>query len=391
MFLRFLFNLSILLLSLGQFAALSKSGFTNLYLFDIVLGVFALYGVCYFIFVRRSFVLPSVSVFLIFFSFIALLSLFRVIPLYNNYALFTSLLYLIRWIIYLAFGLVVFNMVHKGYLTKDSITSIFIKSGVFISLVGFIQLLIFPDLSLLDSVYGWDPHKNRLFSTFLDPNFVGAYLTLILAFMFNKYYHQGKDFSIKDFLVTFILVLGLVFTFSRSAWLMFSVVVFIYGLYKSKLMLLTFVIVAFAAYFAVPRIQTRISGITDPADSAHFRLISWGNTMKIAQDNMFLGVGFNTFRFVQKDYGLVTYNEFESHGASGSDSSLLFVLATTGIFGLMFFLGSFLYVLFHTQSLLLKSTILSLLANSLFINSLFYPQILFLWLVVIISYSFFEN
>jgi O-antigen ligase len=156
------------------------------------------------------------------------------------------------------------------------------------------------------------------------------------------------------------------------------------------MLLLTFLIIAFATYFAIPRIQTRVAGITDPADSAHFRLVSWSNTLSIIQDNLLLGVGFNTFRYAQKEYGLVDYSGYESHGASGSDSSLLFVLATTGIFGLMFFLGGFMQPLFKSKNLLLKTLIVSLLLESFFINSLFYPQILIIWIVLLINYSTFD-
>ena len=44
----------------------------------------------------------------------------------------------------------------------------------------------------------------------------------------------------------------------------------------------------------------------------------------------------NTLRFVQFEEGLITNSE--EHSAGGSDSSLLTILATTGIFGLLAFI-----------------------------------------------------
>ena len=388
--LKILFNLSLLFLSLGQLSSIFKQGSTSLYAFDIFLLLFVSYGLYYFLYVKKSFVLPSVSLLFLSFSFVALLSLFRVIPLYSNSELLVSFLYLVRWVLYLLSGLVVFNMLDKNLITKEYITSRFVLSGVIISILGFMQLLIFPDLSVLDSSLGWDPHKNRLFSTFLDPNFVGAYLNILLIFLFNKYYSKEEFFSTIDGIIFGVFLLALFLTFSRSAWLVLSFTILIYGLYKSKLLLLTFFIVSFSTYFAVPRIQTRISGITDPSDSAHFRLISWGNTLDIAKDNLFLGVGFNTFRYAQRELGLLSYGEVKSHGASSSDSSLLFVLATTGILGFLFYLGGFVHVFFKTKHLMIKTLIFGLLVNSFFINSLFYPQIMFLWIVIVTSYYSFD-
>lgn len=394
-FLKSLFSISVFLLSIAQFSAIIKSGDTNIYAFDLAVLVFVLYGLFYFLAIRKQFVLPALSVLFLSFTLVAILSLLRVSYVYNNYELLVSGFYLSRWIIYLSAGMITYNAIRQNIFDKNYLVSTFVNSGLMISIFGFIQLFIFPDLSILEESLGWDPHKYRLFSTFLDPNFVGAYLTMVLVLLLDKYYLSRNEldthkFYLGDFISFIIILLGLFLTFSRSAWLMFSLVILIYGLFKSKALLLTFVIIAFAAYFAVPRIQTRIAGITDPADSAQFRFISWSNTWDIAKDNLLLGVGFNAFRYVQKDYGLVDFDSVDSHSASGADSSLLFILATTGIFGLLFFLSGFFYSFVDSKNLVIKSFILGLLMNSLFINSLFYPQILFFLIVTMFSYSIFD-
>jgi len=172
-------------------------------------------------------------------------------------------------------------------------------------------------------------------------------------------------------------------TFSRSAWGMFGVVVLIYGLFKSRVLLISAFFVAFLAYFAVPRVQTRLSGITDPADSASLRLDSWGNTVKIIKDNFWIGTGFNTYRYVQRDYGFLTPDNENVHSGAGSDSSLLFVFATTGVFGFLVYLLGVLFVSFEDFAkknknwLLSLSLVMGFILESQFINSLFYPQIMF--------------
>ena len=72
------------------------------------------------------------------------------------------------------------------------------------------------------------------------------------------------------------------------------------------------------------------------------------------------------------------------HSGAGSDSSLLFVFATTGIFGFLVYLLGVLFVSFGDFAQKNKNWLLSLalvmgfILESQFINSLFYPQIMFL-------------
>ena len=153
------------------------------------------------------------------------------------------------------------------------------------------------------------------------------------------------------------------------------------------MLLLLAVCIMFLAYFAVPRVQTRISGVTDPADSAHFRLISWSNTLDIASDNLFLGVGYNSFRYAQKEYGVFDPGTVGGHSGAGSDSSFLLVLATTGIIGLIVFTLAYFFPIASSISnltpyrLVLVASLVGLFIESQFVNSLFYPQIMFLWLI----------
>jgi len=162
---------------------------------------------------------------------------------------------------------------------------------------------------------------------------------------------------------------------------MLGVAVLLYGLARSKKLVILALFIALMAYLAVPRIQTRLTGITDPADSAHYRLISWQNTLNIARDNLFLGVGYNAFKEAQIRYGYITPDTINEHSAAGSDSSLLLVLATTGIFGLIVFLVGLLLPILKLRNVFSVLVIIPLILGSNFVNSLFYPPIMFLWLV----------
>lgn len=178
---------------------------------------------------------------------------------------------------------------------------------------------------------------------------------------------------------------------------MLGVIIFLYGFYKNRLMLLMSLLIVFLAYFAIPRVQTRISGVTDPADSARFRLESWGNALTLVNKNWFLGVGYNAYKYAQRDAGLLNGDTFFDHSSAGSDSSFLFVFVTTGIFGITFFLlWWFLPVLEQLKrgssgDLVLVSVLVGMVLESQFINSIFYPQILFLLMIMFAKSSLFRS
>ncbi len=403
------FYITLLLLSLNQLVSVSKSEGMNIYLFDIAIALFSFLGVVYFALVKKSLKIPKNSFLFGIFSVFAIASLVFSFSTLEIPAedFVVSAFYLFRFFSYLLSGVVVFNMMDKKLITKEKIFKAFIYSGVFLAVIGFIQLLVLPDFTVLDPELGWDPHKNRLASTFFDPNFVGAYFVICLVLLLEKFFPEKRkgdmDFqNLKhtedfakvsdefpkpkkgDFIAFLIIFTALVLTFSRSAWGMLGVAILLYGLFRSRVLLIAAFIVVFLAYFAIPRVQTRLSGITDPADSASLRLVSWRNALEIVKDNFWTGVGFNSYRYAQEEYGFLDIGEENVHSATGSDSSLLFVFATTGILGFLSYFLALIFPLFGAsakkgeRSLISASVILPLLLESQFINSLFYPQIMFL-------------
>ena len=272
---------------------------------------------------------------------------------------------------------------------KDFLVNLITISGFIIAVAGFIQLILLPDLSVL-SLSGYDPHRNRLVSTFLDPNFTGAFLVLTLNLVFSRFTFR----SLRQYFFVAVLLIALILTFSRSAWLMFTISIFLFGIFRSRKLLFLSLLVGFLAYFLIPRIQTRVAGITDPDDSAKLRFVSWGRTLTIAKDHLGLGVGFNNFRASQEEYGFFDYNIPEGGRAGGgSDSSLLLVLATTGLIGFFLYAVFYLSIVGASLSAAAKGeslalglfiSMIGLLLESNFINSLFFTPIL-LWIFVTAS------
>ena len=140
------------------------------------------------------------------------------------------------------------------------------------------------------------------------------------------------------------------------------------------------------------------------------RFSNYEQTFTIIKDNILFGVGFNTLRHAKKDYGFLREETWqESHAGAGSDSSFLFVWATTGVFGLFTYLFLWWKILTMQQSsdsehrwnsetmrqkplFIIFPVAVALLVHSFFLNSLFYPWImLWFWLILGVSHAAANN
>ena len=128
--------------------------------------------------------------------------------LFQQQAVPVALLYSARFVSYYLF----MQLLKQRYGSRQLHRSL-ILSILLILVLGFIQYLIWPDLTQLFYL-GFDDHFYRLTSTILDPAFTG--LLLIFAILF---YLAKKHLQIKDWLVVLLLVLGLALTYSRASYL----------------------------------------------------------------------------------------------------------------------------------------------------------------------------
>lgn len=304
---------------------------------------------------------------------------------------FISFLYLVRFSSYIFLSYLIINktfMIRKRYVYQ-----LLCYSGIFLALFGLIQILIFPNLGFLEP-FGWDPHYFRLVSSFLDPNFAGGFLILTLIIIILS--HQ-LDLPRKFRIVSFLIVyLSIILTFSRSNILMLIVSFTTIALFKKSLKFFLFSLsisfLMIGSYITYDNLVIKPRNINKNL-SATYRLSSWKAGKEIFLKNPILGVGFNSYRFALDEYNLSPKQLIKGRASSSNDSSLLFVLSTTGIIGVSFFvlfLLSLFYVgykghmLGNSTGLILFSSLMGLLIHSFFVNSLFYPPVL-LWIVLISS------
>lgn len=276
-----------------------------------------------------------------------------------------SFSYTIRWALYLALGWVVFST------DNTKVLRILEISGISLATLGLIQFIFLPDLRFLESA-GWDPHYFRAVSTFLDPNFLGAYLVLTLLVLTRKKYFFA------------LVYITLLLTFSRSSYSMFliSFLTFSFLNRSKKLMILTIILFGglMLGFYIYTLLITNPHGI-DRKASASYRLGTWQQGLSVFEKSPVLGVGFNSYRYAIKEYKLGDTQFLNVRGSTTNDFSLLYVLATTGIVGLITFVF-FLFSVFYKGSILIRSVLAGLLVHSIFNNSLFYPFIL-IWIMIL--------
>ena len=262
--------------------------------------------------------------------------------------IFISSLYLVRLSIYSSLIFILKDL-------KLPIKNLLLFSATTLAVLGITQYLLVPDTRFLASA-GWDDHYYRVISTFGDPSYVGLVLLLGLVLAF---FQKASPWLYPALLTPLLL------TYSRSTYLALLVSLLLLVIYKRQFKYLLLGVVFLVILPFLPRpggAGVRLERIF----SLQQRLDNYQHSFNIIKQNPVFGVGFNTLRFYQ--------NKPLSNAGAGLDSSLLFVLATTGVIGFATFIN--LLKSIYQQSLLIKISLIAILVHSLFQNSLFYSWVM---------------
>jgi hypothetical protein len=321
--------LLILSISFGQLIRLELVPGVVIYLHDILV----LLALIFYLPKVKSFSSPYTLPILSFVAIAALSLIFSFRPL--NQIIIGSL-YLWRW---LAYALIYF----VARQAKLPLRRYLILTGLIVAITGLFQYFLFPDTRWLYYL-GWDEHYYRLIGTFFDPNFTGIFLVLTLILLWPS------PLSLLPFI-------ALLLTYSRSAYLALLVTLSLALFRRHKRILLISYLLFLISIFLLPRPGgegvklERLYSLTNRLDSMK---TGW----EVFRHHPITGVGFNLLR--------------------GMDNSFIFLLATTGLPGLIAYLW-----LLKRQLDATRYTLLAVLVHSLFNNTLFYaPVMLWLWLLL---------
>lgn len=301
-----------------------------------------------------------------------------------------SFFYVVRWISFFLLSVVVWNQSKEGKRLLIFLLALF--TGL-LCIAGFVQLHLVPDFTSYEDL-GWDPHQNRLLSTWFDPNFVGGFLAfmfpILLGFALDKKIILNTRQRLFILGVCILSLIAIFLTLSRSAYLALIVSLFIYGLLRSVKTLFIIGMLFLMLFSVSSDVRSRFTSLitniesavsddyTLPDASARLRYESWSEAWHLFLDEPLIGQGYNRYKYAALELG--TLKDTEIHSASGSDSSLLNVLATTGILGFLPFLTTYLILAVRAWknrhqgfSLGGVAALSGLFVHSIFVNSLLFP------------------
>lgn len=334
----------------------------------------------------------SLSLPILLFIGIAFLSLLVNSMFLAGEQLVASFLYLLRWSTFAGIYFVVREFDNK---TKETFLYWLAGAGVLTVIFGIFQYFFYPDLRNLYYA-GWDEHLYRIFGTFLDPNFTGAFFVLTFIVLLGLIFRSGKIGLLELFLVfcAALTIVATLLTYSRSAFLMFATgaIVLFLLLGKKRALLIVLALFILGISLLPKNLPSEGVKLTRTA-SISARQESVQRALTIFKDSPVFGVGFNAYRYAQKRFGFLTKQDWQTiHSGAGTDNSFLFVLATTGVIGLVAFLNLWYRILgmaFTLNQYVISKVVIAstagIFVNSLFINSLFYESILvWMWIEIAI-------
>ncbi|MEP2058222.1 MAG: O-antigen ligase family protein [Maribacter litoralis] len=209
-----------------------------------------------------------------------------------------------------------------------------IEKGVNVYLIGIVLMFLLFSLGI-----GVSYEQDRLLIFKENPNIIGVKAVLAFVIVMGKLF--SKSIKLKQFLNPIILVLPaaiiLIFaTGSRGAFLSIFIG-FVFILFFKKMPILKKVIfviigVVFAGLtynYALENNKILQERLTKSVQSGDTREVLWEGAIKIIENNPLIGVGFtNLFPEMYKHSGFFLYPH----------NVFLYVLATTGIIGFIFYM-----------------------------------------------------
>ncbi len=225
---------------------------------------------------------------------------------------------------------------------------------------GLIQYFFWPNFTYFNSL-NWDPHLYRLVSTFFDPTFTALiYLFFIITVFLNK------KIPYRPFLLT-VSYIALALTYSRATFLAFLLAFTFIAIKKKKIKIFILALILFSLTLLIlPRKEGEGTKL-ERTSSITAKIENYKQAFNLFKQSPIIGFGYNNISLVRTDI-----KDLNSHANNGFDGSLMTILVTTGILGIVLFTAG-LIKLFIKSDLKIQTILIALVFHSLFANSLLYP------------------
>jgi hypothetical protein len=284
---RLLFLLFIIF-PFGQLFRFSLYPGVNLHILDIICFLLS----SSFLLLKKDYKWPAFTWCLTSFWLVALFSLLVSAIKYDLTNVLVGALYLIRFIVYSSLYFVVDWCIKNDKTIKQKVLSGLQVVGFSIAVFGLLQYVFYRDIRPLKE-FGWDPHLNRLFGTFIDPAFIGILLVFYLLLICNE---LGNNFK-KIHVLQLLLGLGALYlTYSRASYL--ALLAGLAGLLiakgKTKILLVSSFLFIISLFF-LPRTEG-IGTKLERTSTILSRVGNYQETLVIISKEPLFGVGFKCFR-----------------------------------------------------------------------------------------------
>lgn len=330
-------------------------------------------GLTFLTILTSKFKKPSVFKSLSAFILAGVFSLIFSLSIFGPEAILKGTLYFIRLTAYLFFFIAIFNTAKSDKSRTWLFNSLILLSTI-VAIFGWLQYIWFPDLRSLFYL-GWDDHLYRLIGTFLDPGLTSIILVFGFILSLVGYLQKKRPLFLLSSIFLFVTT---AFTYARASYLALLAGVFIISkIRKTFVPFLVITLGLIVVIFSLPRPEG-YGVMLERTHSIYAKFANYGETLEIIKKSPLFGVGFNNTCLVRVKY-LGERNAL-SHACGGSDSSLLALLATTGIVGTLTFLKFGLEVVKGPYGNIYRlgfiGCLSALLIHSIFVNSLFYPWVM---------------
>lgn len=360
---------------LGQLTRFELSTGGAVYGFELLMMLSFILWTARTIVANRIVVLPVMFKWMMFLWIVLFFSLATSLSERSRYDIFSPLAYWLRLGIYGSFGWMMWNLVKEG-LFRFSVRQLLVGIGILWAIFGLLQWWFVPDVRFL-YYFGFDDHYYRVVGLLFDPGFLGLIyvLTLILLELLPKNRWTWMYY------VIVLIALGL--TYARSAYMVYLIsVVLLAWNFRSimylikRSMLMGLIIVMLSMWLPADGEGVNLARTY----SIESRATSVLTAYDIFRSNPLWGIGFNRYpEFITQP------SVIQSYHPSSPDNSMMLLLTTTGIVGMMtiVFIGWKVLKLFSKDVFVWVSAC-TVIAHSLTNNSLFYVFVLF-WMMGLLA------